>query len=225
MMFCSLRFFSSSFLHHNFLLVLFYATYNIWSVQSYGTDNSFSLSLSRHCSYCSMFFLPRKKNRPTSITHDAITTYFPSSSEFLEHIARSSKSYQIHVRGRILRIVYMHRSIISILFSLFFVSKVLTSKKKHLKAKNDLMYLYTYVQHNLCQCSSIKNTYLLQKKSIDASTTIIIIMMKEKLCSRFTHSLIGLVARSSWPFFFVVCVCNSCSFSSNSVYTLHANGR
>ena len=129
MMFCSLRFFSSSFLHHNFLLVLFYATYNICSVQSYGTDNSFSLSLDIVL-IVRCFFSLAKKSRPTSITHDAITTYFPSSSEFLEHIARSSKSYQIHVRGRILRIVYMHRSIISILFSLFFCFESIDKQKK-----------------------------------------------------------------------------------------------
>ena len=132
-MFCSLRFFSSSssssFLHHNFLLVLFYATYNICSVQSYGTDNSFSLSLDIVL-IVRCFFSLAKKSRPTSITHDAITTYFPSSSEFLEHIARSSKSYQIHVRGRILRIVCMHRSIISILFSLFFCFESIDKQKK-----------------------------------------------------------------------------------------------
>jgi len=37
------------------------------------------------------------------------------------------------------------------------------------------------------------------KKSVDASTTIMT-MMKEKSRSCFTHSVIVLVARSSWPF-------------------------
>jgi hypothetical protein len=116
---------------------------------------------------------------------------------FLRHHHYNSTSI-LHVRRNRDKYAYVgvfHTSYIYIIPVVLILFSESTYTKKNLKVKNDLMHINIIIYLDVSQWKT-PNDY---KKSVDASTAIMT-MMKEKSCSCFTHSLIVLVARSSWPF-------------------------